>query len=1268
MGMHLRHHGIRVSTCALLALMISLSVAETGDSATGPEASPPGSGASFVPGEVIVRLKDAGGVSALSEGTDPAQGHTAALARLQAGYGLGSSRPVTNPLRHEPDYVLKTSRDVAALCAELNKDPEVQYAQPNYRYRICREPNDPEYVNQYAHQLIQMSRAWEISTGSRDVVIAVIGTGVDIEHPDLKANIWVNQEEIAGNGVDDDLNGYIDDVHGWNFGDSDSNVVPPRPDPEDPLSFLLSENGHETNVAGVIAGVGNNGIGVCGVNWQCSIMVLRLSMDYSSEEIAAALDYAAANGARIINMSFGGDEFGPEGDRLVRNAIDHAYAKGILLVASAGNSYTSRPEYPAAYYNVLAVSSTDGDDMKTEHSSFGPWVDIGAPGTDIVTTELGGDYISTAGTSFSSPYVAGVAGLLLAHRPQLTNVQLRALLENTTDPLNYGQVDPNVGYAGTGRVNAYQALLQADRDYPLGEIVTPGGRHTYAADGNAIALCLFVYGDSFQLDYRASGVPDWTTIGQGAAPADPNGFVCLSLANPGPGGYELRLRTMSGALTHTDRKVFDVEKASERAHWPKPAELESYASFAGSPLCLDVDGDGRPEIVQAAFGFDLGSILDPEGGFDPASDFLFGGMVGLWRADGTSLPNWPVWTDMNSPSSVAVGDIDGDGDYEVVSACEYEGVLYAHHVQTGQPVAGPWPVTVADWDSYDMIASGPVLADLNGDGKSEILISLDTWLSGNEGLILLRGDGTYLWKRRYSPDGPLSVGDLNKDGKIEIAVGGYGPGLDRPYTYILDGQGQQLARWAGSSPIGTAIADLEGDGTFEMVFSTGKEVMAVHADGKTVWKTKVADWVDMGGGLCVGDLDGDGHREVYVTTLVEEDGFFLTRVYGFDAKGRLLTEAGYPKTVVGDPSWSSPLMADIDGDSKKELLIAPGGEPLIGWKADGSVAPGLPLLALATDVAVTPAVGDLDRDGMLEIFFTGVDYQFHVVDLHVPCADDEIPWAMVRHDPQNSGWAVAAPKIEAAAFPTRVKAGQRTEIPLTATSPAGLPLRWVARNLPEEATFDATTATISWQPRADQAFQSHTFAIAVTDGVHQASRSASVEVVSGAIYYADMETDPNWTLDSYWAWGVPFPRGVTSEKHDPQSGHTGANALGCVLKGNYLNNMTETVYATTPAVDCRGYRNIRLCFWRWLTVDWPKDRVCLQVSKDGATWTDLWTPGASAVLDESWQFVSYAVPAEIGDDQPTVYFRWGLGPTNASINYGGWNIDDVQVTGDRLAP
>ena len=1226
----------------------------------------------YVPGEVIVKLKDgtAGRISALSQGVD-LQMHQATLTRLEKKYSVRQGRPVFQRLHRLqivrdldqgrgmlgiapsempnkrdllPYYVLKTDRRVLSLCAELNADPDIEYAQPNYIYHICRTPNDPDFPDQYAHQLIQMEDAWEIETGSRDVIVAVIDTGVDVNHPDLKDNIWVNEDEIPDNQIDDDGNGYVDDIHGWNFGDDDNIVTP--------SGTSSSTVSHGTQVSGVIAAVGNNNEGVCGVNWSSSIMALRMSLDFESADVAEALEYAAANGARVVNMSFGGDVFGPKGDLVMKAGLDSAYNQGVLLVASAGNSDTSRPLYPAAFANVMAVSSTNGEDLKTGHSSFGVWVDIAAPGTDIVTTTLENDYVSTAGTSFSSPYVGAVAALLFAYRPDMTNIEARAVLENTTDPVYYGDVDPNQGYLGTGRVNAYKALTRADNDYPLGEIVSPWQNQMFANDGNDIEVCVFVHGDDYQLDYRLYGQSDWIRLDEGGSPADPNGQICLSMANPGSGTYELSLRVTRNGFTHIDRKFFGIEIAPSQTHWPKPDEtvdtLEGYEYFVGSPICTDVTGDGRNEIVQLSLDF---------------STYYGDGIVNIWTADGNSLDGWPVDLGYMWASSVAVGDIDGDGDYEVVVASEYDAVVSAYHVESGELVEGDWPIMVGGW--YGFISAGPVLADLDGDGDSEIIVALDEESRDTDGLYAIQHDGSFLWQRRYTSSGPVSVADFDKDGKVEITLCGYGPGLSRVYTFVLDNQGQQLARWRGGSPKGTAVADLDADGTPEIVFCTDSEIMATHADGSTLFSTRVSDPLDEYGALSVGDINNDGYGEVYVTTyIVEADDFAFTRVYVVDHQGDILEDAGYPRVVMGYPYGCPPLIADIDGDGQKELIVAVGGEPVIAWEADGSVTPGFPLLNLAPDYEVTPALEDLDQDGDLEFMVVGDDYRFHVLDLPGLYEPGLIDWGMVRHDAQNSGWTLPSPLLNPIDAPAEVKPGERLELQFTTQNPAKLPIQVFVGNLPEGAYYDPNTQTVFWKPAADQAFGSYTFSFLVTDGIRQNSRSAVIAVVPSAIYSATMDNDPNWQLDPGWAWGKPTGGG--SWNGDPDSAYTGENIIGYELSGDYENSMLETLYATLGPVDASGYQNITISFWRWLGLESPYDDAAVQVSNDGVVWTDIWRPGYSHISDQVWQLVEYAVPASVADDQPVVYFRWAMGPTDDSVTYPGWNIDDVQITGDLI--
>ncbi|MBN1360721.1 MAG: S8 family serine peptidase [Sedimentisphaerales bacterium] len=1214
----------------------------------------------FVTGQVIVKLRDGQrrGLAAAAE-TDQS-----ALFRLQAQYGVEHVEPVrqdagrpngrqtlsaTGSMRRPARldltrwHLFRTERDVRTVCAELRRDAGVEYAQPNYVYHTCAVPNDPKFPDQYAHQLIQMPDAWDISTGSRDVVVAVLDTGVDVNHPDLKDNIWTNLNEIPDNDIDDDENGYVDDIQGWNF-ESDNNQLIP--------GGWYEIEGHGTWVSGVIAGLGNNGEGVCGVNWRCSIMPLRMSLELTSDEVAEGLDYATANGADILNMSFGADEFGPEGDPIVKEAIDNAFAQGVLLVASAGNSNTDRALYPAAHYNVMAVSSTNGEDIKTEHSMFGPWVDIAAPGTDIVTTDFDGEYIYTAGTSFSAPYVAAVGALLLSHRPDLTHTEIRAILENTTDPVYYGQVDPDQCYVGTGRVNAYTALLNADVRLPLGEIVAPEQTEVFPRDTNSVDVVLFVHGDSYRLEYSSYGNNDWTLISEGDGPTDPNGLIRVPFAVPGPCVYDLRLSVTSAGYTHTDRKLFSVGTGAAQEHWPKPTEVDLLTAeeFYGGALCMDVDGDGRNEIIQSSVSWET---------------YWGEARVNVWREDGTPLSGWPVsMPEAYDPPLCAVGDVDGDGDYEIVGTCSYDDLVYAWHAENGELLDGDWPAEVGDY-YYGEIAGTPMLADLDGDGDSEIIVGMDSSsASSKDSLYALQGDGSALWSRRYSTVGPMSVADFDQDGDIEIALCGYGPGMSSMYTYILDHQGQQVKRWRGGSTRGTAVTDLDGDGQLEMVFCTEDSVQAVRVNGTTVWTTRMGDSFDNGGAMTVGDIDSDGKSEVYISNYAESDGFSYTLVYALDGQGRQLTDLGFPKAIVGNPYFGALLIGDIDGDGDKELLATLAGRPTMAWERDGSTTPGFPMFNLPCEVHCAPALEDLDQDGDVELLTAGYDYRFHVVDLPGQYDAGLIDWGALRHDPQCSGSTAMGPALDPIAAPNQVTPGQRVEFALHPSGSGDEPVRLMAGNLPAGAHFDSEALAVSWKPTADQVFQTFTFSFLVTDGIRQASRSVSIEVAPDAIYHATMDTDPLWQLDEGWAWGAPS--GAGSGSNDPASGYTGQSVIGYALEGDYTNNLAQTRYATTGPIDCRGCENIRLSFWRWLGIESPYDYACIQVSNDGVNWVDLWTVGYSHISESAWQFMEYAVPSSIADGQATVYFRWGLGPTDDTVVYGGWNIDDVQVTGDPI--
>lgn len=294
---------------------------------------------------------------------------------------------------------------------------------------------------------IRAPQAWVTETGKSQAeggpLIAVIDTGIDHTHPDLQANMWTNPGEIAGDGIDNDGNGIVDDVHGANF-------LLHTGDPMD-----TTQDGHGTHVAGTVGAVGDNGIGVVGVNWNASIMGLRFLHDYGGNMDAAveAILYASRMGARVINNSWGASK--PS-----QALYDAIKASPALNVCAAGNSRRDleiKPHYPASYDlpNILTVAATDDDDSLIRASNWGKVsVDVGAPGRDTYSTVPKGDYGFKTGTSMAAPIVTGVAALVLCQHPELTAVELKERLMQSVD-----KVPGLEGRIVTGgRINAARAV------------------------------------------------------------------------------------------------------------------------------------------------------------------------------------------------------------------------------------------------------------------------------------------------------------------------------------------------------------------------------------------------------------------------------------------------------------------------------------------------------------------------------------------------------------------------------------------------------------------------------------------------------------------------------------------------------------------------------------------------------------------------------------------------------------------------------------------
>lgn len=482
-----------------------------------------GDGVRYVAGELLVRFSPEVGQALAVRGRAGSFVETGlpSLDRLAAEHGLQAIEPVFR--RHTQELARATvsgrplapnlgdvykltfpaGADLERLVADYSSNPDVVYAEPDYAFEFDGTPDDPSFGQQwYLHNTgqyvladadIDAPEAWDIITGTETIVIAVVDTGIDRDHPDLDEHIWFNPGETPGDGIDNDGNGYVDDVWGWNWVSDASD--PDDYEPDDPRD----DNGHGTHVAGIAAAETNNKpvpTGVAGVCWNCRVMALKAFESNgvgTTSDIVQAIDYAAGKGADVINMSFGSYAE----SLLLEDTLAAAYGAA-TLVAAAGNygmnrALATKPYYPASYPYVLGVGATDAGCVErdpvtldcllvAEHrasfSNYGINADVGAPGVSILSTFRGDETASLSGTSMAAPIVSGLAALLLSQHPGWSKEMARAQMIKTADGIYTGAYPFTA--VGSGRVNAYAALTTIGTP----EIVLVGDSIVYDDDGD----------------------------------------------------------------------------------------------------------------------------------------------------------------------------------------------------------------------------------------------------------------------------------------------------------------------------------------------------------------------------------------------------------------------------------------------------------------------------------------------------------------------------------------------------------------------------------------------------------------------------------------------------------------------------------------------------------------------------------------------------------------------------------------------------------------
>jgi subtilisin family serine protease len=810
-----------VTRVRLLAILVSATLLALAAAAAPPPAAELATTEDWVPGEIVVKFAE-------GTATGPVEGLRRALGAREVReipgirvrqWRLGKGLTVEQALEIVEKHASKGS---------------IEYAEPNYLFHTAGFPDDLLRSELWGlHNVGQASgkadadidapEAWTMTTGTDAVLVAIVDTGIDAAHPDLQGN--------------------IDLVNGRDFVNGDD-------DPDD-------DNGHGTHVAGTIGAVGNNGLGVAGVCWRVKILPVKgLNSAGSGDNatLAAAIQYAGERGARVISASWGGDRRA--------KAVEDAIARsGALFVAAAGNAGTTTKHYPAAYTldNIVSVAATDRNDrLATFSSRGGDWVDLGAPGVDILSTYRGQGYRLASGTSMATPHVSGVAALVLSLHPGYTPLQVKSQLLSSVDPLPDLQ---GVTVTG-GRLNAARAVgiapaTPADESKPdaisdlVVESVTTTSvtlSFTAPADGGEGSPGFAYLYDlrHAQADITEGTWPLATPVAGEPVPGEPGTPETVTVADLTPGGtYFFALKAFDGAGNVSDLSAV-VETSTETGpHWELAAIPETgtfyhahaYDPSSGNPAIAFSSSDGLAKLARwNGKAWSIEKVAAGGTGVDVAFDPFDGRPSLAWGSGALSFAHWTgsAWKVEAVEKSFASNDVtslvyapDGSPSIAYRSTQKQGSTRYAKWSGTAWVVqvvdgaeAGRYNALAYDRESRPAIAYS---ADVDDDGYIDTL-KLARWTgaswdvsvveSGTVGYgvfaslafdssgapVLAHGNGSirYLWR-----DGPNWV--------VENVAAGYAPSL------VWDGAGPLISFRAGSNQVRLARRVGPGEWTTELI-------------------------------------------------------------------------------------------------------------------------------------------------------------------------------------------------------------------------------------------------------------------------------------------------------------------------------------------------------------------------------------------------------------------------------------------------------------------
>ncbi len=811
-----------------------------------------------------------------------------------------------------------------AQAAALQDDNNVLLVQKNQRLTLHQTAttNDSLSSKQYGLPIVGAPKAWTLATG-KNVRVGVVDTGIDWDHPDLRTQLatsvaedvnnngtfepWSSKLEIDGvfgdlDGIDNDNNGYIDDVIGFDFVDqSVRNVGDDRQ--RDPIP--LDEQGHGTSVAGVIAARANNAIGIVGLAYDARIVTLRAfdaTGNAEEDDIAAAIIYAAMNGVAVLNLSFGDGVDSPA----LRDAISFAAASGCFIVASVGNSGGTSRQYPAGYDDVVAVGATTSTDQKAVFSSTGSLVDIVAPGDGIVTTAVGSRYRTASGTSFAAPLVAAAAAMLIEQRPEVTPEMLQAILAESAFDLGPPGWD---GEFGAGRLQVDAALKQAGGG--MVEITAPRNeQELLIPDNGSLTVQGSAYATLFDWYevYTGRGIEpqSWTKVNEGASAIvnDVLATIPRSQLTDGNAVVRLVVQLKTGRTLESRKRIRITNSDTLR--------------ILSAELVPAWDADRRASVltVQASRPIQLMLVRTPDG---------YGADTSIQDLRFTATQSVLIPSDVYSATGTVKAILRADNGDTISWTGRYDmGTVAA-------PTSGFSSLGTAGFSGYVL----DKVADVRRGGAPQFVMS-DLSDGGFGALSLVEKIGFNYVTTAQTPNVwiPRGLGDANGNGLFDV----FAHVVDKAVLFEQQEEtGSPFASVAFADTLNghnaAAMADVDGDGREDLVMiSDSGCVVTAWKDG--AWRTigsaanttpprsgnleNRVDEVSAG----VGDVDGDGNIEVAFgdtdgdLVICEYRGAGLVNTFTFESEG--LGGSGYVTC------------GDVNNDGKADVLFGVPDDPYAG--------------------------------------------------------------------------------------------------------------------------------------------------------------------------------------------------------------------------------------------------------------------------------------------------------------------------------------------------